>query len=129
LDRLPIVVVTLRHGEPPAWTHSPSFEVVTEASGAEEFVTLGEGGALIHHVSSKRSYLGKLSPVPVEFSTRAAERVFELQTLWNRQVDGVVDVDGSGSVLRRLRPGLPVFVNGEPLPGALRPVWPEVRTV
>jgi hypothetical protein len=125
LDALPITVFLSRSGQIPPGVGGASAEVIAETQGPEEFMALGPGGALVHHVSAQRSYVRKIGPLPLAYEARVAERLLELETLWNRRIEGIVDLDGSGAVARRFWPNVAASAATQ----APRAEWPPVKAV
>jgi GT2 family glycosyltransferase len=73
-------------------------EVIAESDeDGEEFMHLDRGGNLVHRICGSRSYsLKAVSPVlpppqhpQLRYAARLAEKILELELLWNRRVDEV----------------------------------------
>lgn len=95
-------------------------EVIAQSDTEDELTHLGQGGVLVHRVSAARSYafkaaravVGRLSPRPA-FAVRLAEKIQELESIWNRRVLWV-DAGEDARQLRRM-PWLASLIR---LPGA-----------
>jgi len=93
----PVSVRVLISGKSGPWPVGRGVEVIAPSDGADEFIHLEPSGALVHRVSPLRSYLLKTMPLTGKagFALRAWERLWELETLWNRKVVEVQVEEGA----------------------------------
>jgi GT2 family glycosyltransferase len=77
-------------------------EIIAESDEeGEEFIHLDPQGNLVHRISGSRSYLLKAAnafvPPPghpnLRYASRLAEKLLELQLLWNRSIDAFVVIE------------------------------------